>query len=88
METKKIKNVKFYQDFELKKEFSEILGNYDIEINNDKARVIQNTIFGNQQKSRFNKLTKLGRTSKGDFYKLIVNGNKVFFVIDHNIYDK
>jgi hypothetical protein len=89
METVLIEDVTIYQDFSMKKPFNTFLGNYDVEIVGEKARVIQNSVFSSQrQKSRLAKLHKSGQAGGEHHYELTVNGKKVYFRVEHNIYNQ
>lgn len=79
-----IKNVDIYKDFSLKKKYSTTLGQYDLEVIGEKARVHQNGAC-TPNKSRLNKLNHIGETSKGHMYSMIVEGVEVFIILEKEL---
>ena len=98
METILLKDVTLFKDFEMKESWGMQggwTGQYDVEFKGEKARVICNLPFiaHGDEKSRFNKATMCGSWTGGKglnkyMYALTVNGYKVFFKINHNIFAK
>lgn len=86
-------NITLYNDINFNDEIiPTFMAMFDVEIINDKARVICNSpyVADNDNTSRLNKLSKIGSWCNAESskygYSLIVNGTKVFFRVEHNIY--
>ena len=87
-------NVQLFFDINLTDNIGNELFKYNLEIIGHKARVIADSPFisDKDNTSRFNKLTSLGSWVGGETpdlyeYGLTVNGKRVYFRIEHNIYD-
>jgi hypothetical protein len=74
-----IENSILYKDFNFTKEWTEILGSYEIQIIGEKARIKCYSVFGKPQQSRLNKLRQIGSVGDVKLYHLIVNGLNVYF---------
>lgn len=75
-----LEDVKFYEDKNYKKEYTQFLSQYNLEIVGDKARVHCISVFGDN-KSRLNKLHILGSNNEFKHVSLMVNGKKTYFKI-------
>lgn len=90
-----IKKVTMFKDFNFKEKYEGIMNDYDVEFIGQKARVICNAPFvaDADNTSRLNKLTNVGSWTGGEEpnkygYSLIVNGTRVYFIVEHNIYQQ
>jgi hypothetical protein len=77
-----ISNITLYKDTYFSKEWQEILGEYELQIVGEKARVKQYSIFGKPQQSRLNKLRWVGCIGQVQLYHLVVNGQDAFLKLD------
>ena len=80
-----MENIILYRDFNQTKKWSD--KTFEVEFKGNRARVKSNSPFSPYSISRFNKLTMLGKTTKCH-YVLTVDGKKVFFMTDYDIYAK
>ena len=88
-------DVKLFEDINFNKPVKQIMGKFNVEVsNNNKARVICDSpyVSNKDNTSRLNKLTSVGSWAGGDTpnrygYSLIVNGHRVYFIVERSIYD-
>ena len=75
-----------YKDFYQTKKWSE--EPYEVEFKGDKARVISTEQWSKGKKSRFNKLTRVGKTGDNVHYALKANGFMTYFISTYDTLKK
>jgi hypothetical protein len=88
-----IEGVEIFKDFNHKEKYDGVLNGFNVEFIGRKARVICTSpyVAKEDNTSRLNKLSPMGSCRGGltpdTFnYELIVNGIKVYFSVEHNIF--